>query len=72
MRTDERMRIIRTIFMNGIEKDVPYFLDDIQEFYIQELSQELPDRYIYPGDSIKYDLDGELVLLYDTLRDVFF
>lgn len=47
MRTDERMRIIRTIFMNGIEKDVPYFLDDIQEFYIQELSQELPDRYIY-------------------------
>lgn len=72
MRTDERMRIIRTIFMNGIEKDISYFLDDIQEFYIQELSQELPDRYIYPGDSIKYDLDGELVLLYDTLRDVFF
>ncbi|KUO76397.1 MAG: hypothetical protein APF77_06780 [Clostridia bacterium BRH_c25] len=30
------------------------------------------DPYIYPGDSIKYELDGELVSLYDKLRDLFF
>ena len=68
----ERVRIMRTFFMNGISKDISYFLENIQMFYIQELSQESPDRYIYPGDYIKYDLDGELVLLYDTLRDMLF
>lgn len=66
------MSTMRTIYMNGIAKDESHFLEDIPMFYIQEVSQDAPDRYIYPGDSIKYDLDGELVLLYDTLRDMFF
>ena len=30
------------------------------------------ERYIYTGDSIKYELDSELVILYDKLRDLIF
>lgn len=63
---------MRTFFENGISKDISNSIEDIQMFYIQELSKEALDRYIYPGDYMKYDLDGELVLLYDTLRDNFF
>ena len=71
-RFDESEGIMKTIYVNGIEKDEPTFLDDSAMFYIQELNQDASDRYVYPNDSIKYQLDGELVVLYDTLRDVFF
>jgi hypothetical protein len=33
--------------MNGIAKDESHFLEDIPMFYIQEVSQDAPDRYIY-------------------------
>lgn len=63
---------MRTIFMNGMERDISYFLEDNSMFYIQEQSHNAFDKYRYPGCSIRYDLDDELVLLYDTLRDMFF
>lgn len=63
---------MKTFFKSGIMKEVPYFLDESDTFYIQELEGDCPDKYVYPGDSMKYDLDAELVSLYDRLRDVFF
>lgn len=56
---------MKTFFKSGIMKEVPYFLDESDTFYIQELEGDCPDKYVYPGDSIKYDLDAELVSLYD-------
>lgn len=42
------------------------------QFYVQSSPYSGVAEYTYPGDSIKYDLDDELVTLYDTLRDLFF
>lgn len=63
---------MKTYFKNGIVKDVPYFIDKTDEFQIQELENETLNRFIYPGNSINYTLDGELCRLYDTLRDMVF
>ncbi len=41
-------------------------------FFICEISATAPDRYHYPGDHLKSDLDLELVSLYDTFRDLLF
>ena len=63
---------MKTFFQNGTVKDIPRFLEGSTEFYIQELQGNPPDKYIYPGDKLKYELDAELVSLYDKFRDLFF
>ena len=63
---------MKTYFTNGTMGDVKYFIDDLAEFQIQELAGDNPNRYIYPGDTINYTLDSELVKLYDVLRDLYF
>lgn len=63
---------MKTYYMNGLSKEESYFIKDDSLFYIQEIGNDAPDRFIYPNDSIKYELDDALVILYDTLRDVFF
>ena len=52
---------MNTYYGCGILKDIPYIIDNPGDFQIQDLGQNNPDRYIYPGDSIKYELDSELV-----------
>lgn len=56
----------------GILKEIPYFVKNTEEFQIQEFDTDVPDKYVYPNDSIKYSLDNELASLYDTLVDLFF
>lgn len=63
---------MKIYFQNGIAKDIPYFLEDSTEFYIQELQGNSPEKYTYPGDKLKYELDSVLVSLYDKFRDLFF
>ena len=63
---------MKTYFQCGTIADVPYFIDETSEFQIQELEKESLNTYVYPRDSIKYSLDGELCALYDTFRDVVF
>lgn len=41
-------------------------------FYIIKNDLAIQQKYIYNGDSILYDLDSELVLLYDKFRDLLF
>lgn len=53
-------------------KNISYIVDDDEDFMIQELENTLSNKYIYPGDSINYTLDGECVCLYDTFRDIIF
>lgn len=59
---------METYLKNGTVVDKQYILEDDDNFCIQKLN----DGYIYPGDSINYELDNELVALYDTFRDLFF
>ena len=64
---------MKIYFSTGLSKDIPYFLDENTEFGIQEIEgKQGIDRFIYPGDSIKYDLDAALVGLYDVFRDLIF
>lgn len=63
---------MKTFFQDGISKEVNYFLGEQPLFYIQKLEGNPSEKYVYPGDSIKYELDNELVALYDKLRDLFF
>jgi len=64
---------MKTYFSNGVCQDIDYFLEDsCPMFYIQDLGDDYGDRFVYPNDSIKYSLDGELVSLYDKFRDLFF
>ena len=64
---------MKTIFKNGKIQDVPFFLNENDEFGIQELDDlRAPDRIAYQGDGIKYELDNELVGLCDLFRDLLF
>lgn len=63
---------MKTFFQDGTSKEEFYFLGEQPFLYIQELDGNMPDRFVYQGDSIKYKLDNELVALYDKLRDLFF
>ncbi len=63
---------MKSYFQNGIVKEVPYLMSETDEFQIQEIENEISNRFIYPGDSVNYALDAELCILYDTLRDMFF
>ena len=63
---------MKTYFQNGKTEEIPYFLEGSADFYIQEIQGNVPDKYVYPGDNLKYELDDELVSLYDKFRDLFF
>lgn len=63
---------MKTFFQNGTSNDIDIFPDCIGEFCVQKTFELSVEKYIYTGDSIKYELDGELVLLYDKLRDLLF
>lgn len=58
--------------IDGTSCDIDKFPLNTKEFYVQDLGNEHLNRYLYPGDSLKYELDDELVSLYDKLRDTFF
>lgn len=60
---------MKTYYSCGIAKEKEFLLDT-SDFYIQEINLCETKQYTYSGDSIKYELVDELVLLYDTLRDV--
>lgn len=59
---------------NGMIEENPNFTNNASiDFFIQELEgQHVTDKYIYPGDSINYELENQLVDLYDVFRDVLF
>ena len=57
---------------NGMRSDEGYLTGRDDKFYIQYYPDNPIDPYMYPGDGIKYDLDADLVELYDSLRDFFF
>lgn len=57
---------------NGMMKNMPYIMNDGDEFLIQELEDVSSNKYIYPGDSINYALNEECVCLYDKFRDIIF
>ena len=67
-----RGEIMKVFFEKGIMQEMPPLCNVDSTFYIQKLEGDRFDKYAYPGDSIKYDLDAELVSLYDRFRDVFF
>lgn len=65
---------MKTYLGNGMVKEYPNFIDNASVgFFIQETEgQYITDKYIYPDDSIKYELDNQLVDLYDLFRDFLF
>ena len=63
---------MKTYFQNGTVEDIPYFCEDNKKFSIQELDGASPDKYVYAGDNLKFDLDIVLVYLYDKFRDLYF
>lgn len=63
---------MKTYFQNGTAKNIPYFLDKSDYFYVQKMEGSRTERYTYTGDNIKYDIESELISLYDKFRDLFF
>ena len=63
---------MKTYFQNGTVEDIPYFREDNKKRSIQELDGASPDKYVYAGDNLKFDLDIVLVYLYDKFRDLYF
>ena len=63
---------MRTYLQNGTVIDKPVLFEEAAEFYIQEINREYPNGCIYPGDQLKYELDTQLVSLYDKFRDLLF
>lgn len=60
---------MKTIFQNGLVKDLPYILTEEQAFGIQELEgASVTGKYVIQGDSIKYTMDSALAELYDLFR----
>ena len=71
--TEMRVTNMITYYGTGIAKDYPNLLDESTEFGIQEIEMDhYAERYTYPNDSIKFQLDIELVNLYDLFRDLIF
>ena len=59
---------MKAYLQNGLAEDINIMYNGDSPFYVQDFK----GGYIYPNDSIKYDIDNELVKLYDTFRDLFF
>lgn len=68
---NEKSKIIKIYNQKGLTKDIPY-VAICEEFCIQELTSTSVEKYMYSSDSIKYELNAELVSLYDKLRNLFF
>lgn len=65
--------VIHVIYYgNGTKCEIDNATTEKTEFYIKDLGDGYPDRFIYQDDSLNYELDGELVVLYDKLRDLIF
>lgn len=62
---------MKTYYKNGIMQDTDVYLNFIDDFCIQEIPDTI-EKYSYKGDSIRNELDNELVVLYDKLRDLLF
>ena len=62
---------MKTYYKNGIMQDTEMFLAYIDDFCIQEVPNAI-EKYLYKGDSIRYELDMEFVKLYDKFRDLLF
>lgn len=63
---------MKTYFQNGTSGDIELFPGYVEKFCVQKMLEPSIEKYIYTGDSIKYELDSELVILYDKLRDLLF
>lgn len=63
---------MKNYYKNGICKYTDYFLNLNDEFCIQEIEDNNEKKYMYLGDSIKYELDSELITLYDKFRNLLF
>lgn len=63
---------MRTYSKRGTVCDISYYVENDDEFCVQELENPSVEKYIYPGSSLKYYLDGELVSLYDKMKDLLF
>ena len=63
---------MKTYFQNGTVDDIELFPDYAEKFCVQKMLEPSVEKYIYTGDSIKYEIDAELVILYDKLRDLLF
>ena len=65
---------MKTYLGNGMVNEYPHFIDDSSVgFFIQETEGlYVTDKYIYPDNSINYELDNQLVYLYDLFRDSLF
>lgn len=63
---------MKTYYQNGTCSDCPHFIEADTSFCVQEMEEPCTEPYVYPGDHINYDLDAELVMLYDTLMELYF
>lgn len=63
---------MKTYYKNGIYEYTNSFLNYSDEFCIQEIENFSETKYMYTGDSLKYELDSELVGLYDKFRNLLF
>lgn len=59
---------MKAYLKNGLAEDINIIYNGEESFYVQDFK----GGYIYPEDTIKYDIDDELIQLYDTFRDLFF
>lgn len=59
---------MKAYLQNGLAEDINIIYNGDSSFYVQDFK----GGYMYPNDTIKHDIDGELVKLYDTFRDLFF
>lgn len=53
---------MKTYCRNGMMKNIPYIVDNSEDFMIQELENASSNKYIYPGDSINYALEGGMCM----------
>ena len=63
---------MKTYSPKGIVYNREYCIGADDEFCVQEMITPNIEKYTYSGDKIKYELDDELVILYDSLRNHFF
>lgn len=63
---------MKTYLQNGTIINSDYIPPDDTSFIVYKMPHNSVDKYIYSGDHIKYEIDTELVRLYDTIRYLYF